>query len=226
MKTVPRDLLIRMAESLDADDRDEMAIPSYLHGNPLLRWMAWLRVRVLADNLTRLATADGRSREDCTILDYGCGSGVLLPTAAALAKTVYAVDIVPGPARMIVEDAGLTGVEVMTPDALAGRVADRSVDIVVAGEVFEHIDDLPACLDGLRRKLKADGRLLVTLPTENWAYRTGRRLAGFHGHYHLTNADDIHRIIASAGFRPMKLRKLPLPLLPSIYWYVDYAVAV
>jgi cyclopropane fatty-acyl-phospholipid synthase-like methyltransferase len=225
MKTVSRDLLIRMAESLDAEDCAEMAIPSYLHANPLLRWMAWLRVKVLAKSLVRLATADRRQRADRAILDFGCGAGVLLPTAADLAGHIYAVDIVPAPARMLVESEKLSGVEVLTPDELDQHVADAGIDYLLAGEVFEHIEDLPDCLARLRAKLKPDGRLLVTLPTENWAYRVGRWLAGFDGHYHMTDAKDIHATILANGFREMEVRKLPSPLLPSIYWYADYALA-
>ena len=45
---IDADTLREMAAQLSADDRDEMAIPSFLHKNPALRWMAWRRIEVVA----------------------------------------------------------------------------------------------------------------------------------------------------------------------------------
>ena len=44
MKRIPRETLQWMGEQMSADDRDEVAIPSYIHPNPMMRWMAWRRV--------------------------------------------------------------------------------------------------------------------------------------------------------------------------------------
>ncbi len=48
MRRIPDELFSRMADELSPEDRDEMAIPSYLHPNPAMRWMAWRRVEVIA----------------------------------------------------------------------------------------------------------------------------------------------------------------------------------
>ena len=46
MKRIPASLLERMSQRLQPEDMTEMAIPSYLHPNPALRWMAWRRLGI------------------------------------------------------------------------------------------------------------------------------------------------------------------------------------
>lgn len=62
----------------------------------------------------------------------------------------------------------------------------------------------------------------MNLPTENALYRLGRRLAGFAGHYHQSNAASIHRQILDAGFRQTRMREIPAPGPLAIYWIADY----
>lgn len=220
LKRIPADLLQRMARELPEEQRDEMAIPSYLHPNPALRWMAWRRVEVIAAHLRRIALA----RRPRTILDFGCGAGVLFDQATSLTERVVGVDIVLDAARIAVAALGLDRVTLMTPEEAAARVAPGSVDVCVAGEVLEHLDDeLEATLRRLATWLSPDGRLLVSLPTESRLYRLGRRLAGFRGHYHHHDAAAIHRAILAAGYRELVTEKVPLGGLFSIYWIIEYA---
>jgi 2-polyprenyl-3-methyl-5-hydroxy-6-metoxy-1,4-benzoquinol methylase len=222
VKPLPDELLRQIGERLPAEQGAEMAIPSYLHRNPLLRKMAWMRVSLLASKVEQWARR-GNS-EEATILDYGCGTGVLLPTAAEAAAKVYAVDIVTEGARITVKELGLETVEVIDAEQMTHRIADRTVDLILAGEVLEHVDDLPVCLAALKSKLKPNGRLMVTLPTENVAYRFGRWLAGFGEHFHQRSSKDIELAIGQAGFNQLERRLLPSPLLPPIYVYVEFEV--
>ena len=57
------------------EDRNEMAIPSYLHANPLIRWIVWQR-HVVIEKLAVLG-------KETRVLDFGCGVGVFLPTLCA-----------------------------------------------------------------------------------------------------------------------------------------------
>jgi len=194
-----------------------MALPSYLHKNPLLRMMARYRVRVLASRLRRYL------RPENAVMDYGCGLGVLFPTLAATAKTLYGVDLELGPARMTAKYCGLDNVRFCTPDAMATTIQKASLEAIVCGEVLEHIDDMTGLMAIFQNLLTKDGRLVVTLPTENWAYRFGRKLAGFHGHYHLHDAMALDRKIQSHGFVPVFRKKIPLPGPLAIYWLVEYS---
>ena len=97
------------------------------------------------------------------------------------------------------------------------------MDLVLAGEVLEHVEPLGATLDFFRRILAPGGALLVSLPTESSLYRLGRRLAGFSGHYHHADAAHIHEEIRTFGFRPRVLQKVPAPGPFAIYWIIEYA---
>jgi 2-polyprenyl-3-methyl-5-hydroxy-6-metoxy-1,4-benzoquinol methylase len=222
MKRIPESLLRRMADRLSAEDRDEQAIPSYLHRNPALRWMAWRRVEVIAQRLRKSLQARNGG-DPVTILDFGCGTGVLFAESSQLADRVYGVDIVLDAARMLVDEWKLDKVTLLTPAEAESAVAPKSVDVILAAEVLEHVEPLRPTMEQFRRWLKPDGLLLVTLPTENALYRFGRRLSGFSGHYHHHNAASIDAELAEFGFRRRRKQRIPVRGMPSIYWALDYA---
>jgi SAM-dependent methyltransferase len=220
MERVSADLLNRIAQGLSDEDRAEMAIPSYLHPNPALRWMAWRRLEVVVDVLKRLAPPKGKGS---VALDFGCGSGVLFRDTLACFDRVIGVDLVLGAAKALVSELGLKDVALHSPAEADSVVPNGSVDLIIAAEVLEHVDDLPPTLRQFKSWLKPNGRLLVSLPTENALYRLGRRLAGFSGHYHHSNAASIDEDIQRFGFRRHSLSHIPAPGPLSIYWVMEYS---
>ena len=221
MRRIPPELLARMATLVSDDDRDEMAIPSYLHRNPAMRWMAWRRVEVVARCLRELSAGWG-SGDGRTVMDFGCGTGVLLDEASRLADGVFGVDVVLESARLLVETWELPRVRLLHPDEARSVIPEASLDVIIAAEVLEHIDPLADTLAFFRSRLKKQGDLLASLPTESLLYRAGRRLAGFGGHYHHADAAAIHRQILDAGFRQVRMIKVPAPGPFAIYWVVHY----
>ena len=222
-KRIPKELFDRMADCVSAEDRDEMAIPSYLHRNPLLRWMAWRRLEVIATHIRGDAMQRGGAFD--RILDFGCGSGVLLDELSRIATRVDGVDIVLDPARLLKNEWQLDKVTLMEPDAARDVTPPGSVDAIVAAEVLEHIDPLDDTLAFFRRVLARDGLLYVSVPTENALYKLGRRIAGFDDHYHESDAATIHRQILQAGFRETRLSRIPAPGPLAIYWVATYRLA-
>jgi 2-polyprenyl-3-methyl-5-hydroxy-6-metoxy-1,4-benzoquinol methylase len=209
-----------MAGELSTEDRDEQAIPSYLHKNPALRWMAWRRVTVIAKRLRDSVKPGAPNR---TVMDFGCGTGVLLEECSRDAARVYGVDLVLDSARMLLDEWKLDRVTLLTPGEAAEQVPAGSVDVIVAAEVLEHVEPLEPALEQFQRWLAPGGTLLVSLPTENAVYRFGRRLAGFSGHYHHHNAASIHQEILAAGFQQEGgIEKIPLGGPMSIYWVIEY----
>lgn len=197
-----------------------MAIPSYLHQNPALRWMAWRRLEVVVDALGRIAP---HKAPGSLAVDFGCGSGVLFKDSLARFERVVGVDLVLGAAKKLVSELGLERVELCTPPEAETRVAPGSADVVIAAEVLEHVDDLPPTLTQFKNWLKPGGRLLVSLPTENRLYRLGRRLAGFSGHYHHDNAASIDAKLRAFGFKRQWREQIPAPGPLSIYWVMEYS---
>jgi 2-polyprenyl-3-methyl-5-hydroxy-6-metoxy-1,4-benzoquinol methylase len=218
MKRIPDALLARMAQRLSDEDRDEMAIPSYLHPNPLMRWMAWRRVEVVAKRLEALCAS---RRGQATIVDFGCGTGVLFDQALRCGRRVVGIDVVLDSARLLAAEWKLD-VELKTPAQAREEIEPGTVDVIVAAEVLEHVDPLGESLALFQTWLKSDGILLVSLPTENRLYRLGRRLAGFQGHYHHDNARSIDGAIREIGFQGQSRSYIPLPGPLAIYWVAEY----
>jgi 2-polyprenyl-3-methyl-5-hydroxy-6-metoxy-1,4-benzoquinol methylase len=221
MRRIPDELLERMAELVSTEDRDEMAIPSYLHSNALMRWMAWRRVEEVA-RLIRDSLPHRNGSGDATIMDFGCGTGVLFEEIASRANKVIGVDLVLKPAQLLVDEWQLDNVTLMHPDEARTELPAHSLDAIVAAEVLEHIDPLGSTIAFFRNRLKPNGKLLVSVPTENFAYRVGRRMAGFEDHYHESNAAAIHREILGNGFREIGMSRIPAPGPLAIYWVVAY----
>jgi 2-polyprenyl-3-methyl-5-hydroxy-6-metoxy-1,4-benzoquinol methylase len=183
---VSRSILAATVSSLSAAERDETAVPSYCHANPLVRWVFWRRLDAA------LALADLQPGE--TILDYGTGSGVLLPSLVRVGGRIVVVDAELAPCRKLCDGLGL-GPE-FVPLAAAPTWAAANAggfDCVFALDVLEHVreDDLVPLLGRFRSLLTPGGRLVVSGPTETRVYRAARRLAGFRGDYHHRSIWDI-----------------------------------
>lgn len=179
---------------------DEMALPSYTHGNRLMAKLFWRRLEAafaLAGNL------QGRA-----VLDFGCGGCVTFRYLHAEGCDITGLDPHAGAlAADICERLGVRAHIVRTPDELEGR----RFGCILALDVLEHVDDLDACIDDLARLLEPGGRIVLSGPTESFWYRLGRLLAGFSGHYHVRTVYDIERALADHGLSRLGLHVLRLP---------------
>lgn len=189
----------------------EAAFPAYTDPNPLIRWLMWRRVVLAMRAFDRLGSCD-------RVLDFGCGSGIMLHLLAGKAKRVVGADIdlrplrgmektLPLPENVSLIDTGR--------ESLAGQ-PDGRFDCVFAMEVLEHIDDLTETLKTLRRITRPGGAVIFSGPTENIAYQIGRWIAGskYTGDYHVSDIDRIHKE-ATNYFQITKFATLypPLPLV-------------
>jgi SAM-dependent methyltransferase len=224
MRKSAEELLIEMAPLLPDDERYEMAMPSYLHKNRLLRWMAWRRVEVLADYLAQTAVTLPMPPAERNLMDFGCGTGILFPAETADFGQIYGVDLVLDAARLHLTKRAYpqTKFHLLNPDEAHTQIPDHTLDVIIAAEVLEHIHPLDDTLAFFRQKLRPNGRLLITVPTENKLYHFGRRLSGFEKHFHLDNAASIHKTILAQQFQCEKRIKIPLPAPFDIYWLIAY----
>jgi 2-polyprenyl-3-methyl-5-hydroxy-6-metoxy-1,4-benzoquinol methylase len=175
---------------------DEAAFPAYAHPNFLINLLFWLRLRIVMRHIEKRAPYDAA-------VDYGCGSGVLLPFLAMFSTKVVGVDINLEPFEKVakyikfpanIEVKNLNGVNLRS-------FPQESFDLITALDVLEHVYDLEETLDQLMDLLKPHGRMVVSLPTENLFYKIGRRLAGsnFTGDYHVRKISDIENICKTKG---------------------------
>lgn len=164
---------------------DELAIPSYTHGNPLMRHLFWQRLAVALEWIDLFEPA-------CrSVLDFGSGLGILAPALQRRSIRVIGCDIHPEVTVAGAQWLGAQAVQAIDAGSGLAEVATQSLDAVLALDVLEHVEDLPGVAAELSRVLAPEGRLLYSLPTENALYRLGRRLAGFTGGYHVRQPDAV-----------------------------------
>lgn len=193
-----------LRSSITEAQQAEMAIPSYLNKNPFIRALFWNRY----DVIYRLAELDS----EMSICEFGCGIGVFLPTLAPEVGKVYAVDIFPQYAQAM---GKIYDLDIHFSEDLDG-VPDGSLDLIIACEVMEHLEDPGAYARLFAQKLKASGRLIMSGPTETWVYKLGRILAGYHKYhdYHPHNVYQLHEIITQNGFNSIVRTPYPWKILP------------
>ena len=113
------------------------------------------------------------------LVDLACGGGLMAPHAARLGYRHVGIDL------------GLPGLELgrahgMLPvrgSVLAVPLADGCADVVVAGEILEHVDDDVAVLAECARLLRRGGTLVIDAIAATWlarviAVRLAERIPG------------------------------------------------
>src|SRR5439155_21283705 len=130
---IPPAALQEVTRSLSAAEVAEMAVPSYCHRNPLIRWLFWRRL----DRAWRLAGV----RAGESVFDFGIGSGVLLPTLKALARRVAGSDLHLAPARAMAKRVGMH-VDLVASTRLADWAEANAgrFNCIFALDVLEHVE--------------------------------------------------------------------------------------
>jgi 2-polyprenyl-6-hydroxyphenyl methylase/3-demethylubiquinone-9 3-methyltransferase len=116
-------------------------------GFAALHWLA-------ASRAEHIPAASG---PDAVLVDLACGGGLMAPHAARLGYRHVGVDI----GRRGLELARDHGVLPVRGSVLAVPLADGCADVVVAGEVLEHVDDDVAVLEECARLLRPGGFLIL-----------------------------------------------------------------
>jgi 2-polyprenyl-6-hydroxyphenyl methylase/3-demethylubiquinone-9 3-methyltransferase len=117
----------------------------------LLHWLA----------AARAALVPPAGRPGAVLLDAGCGGGLLAPHLTGKGYRHVGVDLRVTNLALAVAH----GVEAVCGDVGRLPLAAGSADVVAAGEILEHVTDLPAVVAELCRVLRPGG--LVVLDTVN-----------------------------------------------------------
>ena len=209
-KTRYRSAIRKVLYESEGGRLDEAGFPAYSHPNPLINWLFWQRLRTAMNHIEKSAPHEN-------ILDFGCGSGVMLPFLSQHSKQVTAIDVDLLPLERVKQHiplaANVTLLDVnQTP---ISNLEQKSFDLINALDVLEHVDDLPRTLSELMNLLKPGGQLVVSGPTENILYRIGRKLAGpeYSGEYHERGIAEIkHELNRIARIEHIATLYWPLPL--------------
>jgi 2-polyprenyl-3-methyl-5-hydroxy-6-metoxy-1,4-benzoquinol methylase len=185
---------------------DEIGFPAYSHSNPLINWLFWKRLHTVMDYIEREAPYR-------RVLDFGCGSGVMLPFLAGVCREVIAADIDLIPLEHMRGHIPLaSNVEIGDASTQAiSRLPAASFDLIIALDVLEHVRDLPETVSQLLRLLEPGRELVISGPTENLLYQFGRKLAGpeYSGDYHERGVAEIRTMLA---------KRVDLKQIATLYW--------
>ena len=150
----------------------------------------WWRPGGVFEILHWLAEARGAlvppaARPGAVLVDAGCGGGLLAPHVRRLGYRHVGVDL----RRSGLEQSSARGMDPIAGDVTALPLADGCADVVVAGEILEHVTDLSGTVAELCRVLRPGG--LVVLDTVN-STRLGRFVTVTVGERLQTVAKGIH----------------------------------
>lgn len=200
----------QVLSGIEANRFDMAAFPAYSHRNPLIRWLFWQRLRIVMNYIQSKASVE-------RVLDFGCGSGVMLPFLSEVSEQVVGADVDLTPITRMQEYIPLdSNVQVIDTSIVPlTNYATDSFDFIIALDVLEHVNDIESIMLDLIKLLKINGQVIISGPTENVFYRVGRKVAGpeFSGAYHKRGIVDI-RTLLNKYVKTEKIATLywPVPL--------------
>jgi 2-polyprenyl-3-methyl-5-hydroxy-6-metoxy-1,4-benzoquinol methylase len=154
------------------------------------------------------------------VLDVGCSTGYLAEQLVARGCSVTGIELDQRAARRAERFCQQVIVGDLEQTDLPPETAD--FDIVLCGDILEHLRNPARALAKLRPVLRPQGRLVLSTPNiANWAIRVslaaGRFDYGERGildrtHTHLFTRKALLQCLASAGFEPVTVDyTVPLP---------------
>jgi SAM-dependent methyltransferase len=157
----------------------------------------------------RNALLQGAVREGDRVLDFGCGGGrflATLPNAIGVEIAQHAVDR--AKANVPHADIRLLEADGSLP------LGHGEIDLVWCSEVLEHIPDVAHALLEIRRVLKPDGRVLITVPYHGRLQAAGIALTRFDRHFdplgqhvRFFTRSSLDRTLEHAGFTRVKINR-------------------
>ncbi|REF96634.1 3-demethylubiquinone-9 3-methyltransferase [Asanoa ferruginea] len=175
----------------------------------ILHWLAEARARLVPP----------APQQGAVLVDVGCGAGLLAPHLRTHGYHHVGVDLVPS----ALEQAASHGVTPLAADAGSIPLASASADVVVAGEILEHVPDLPGTVAELCRVLRPGGLLVLDTLNDtavsrvlavHVAERMPRAPRGIHDPALFVDPNRLTRLCAAHGVR-LEVRGIR-PSVPAV----------
>jgi 2-polyprenyl-3-methyl-5-hydroxy-6-metoxy-1,4-benzoquinol methylase len=158
-----------------------------------------------------------------SVLDFGYGSGVLLPTLNSVSSELHAIDL---NSSVDLVNNGLKKLNIkanLTKGDITNHFyKEKSFDLIIAFSVFEHIADPIPILKEMSKILKDNGYLLVGMPRVDSFMEKLFKLIGFSeiNKHHVMNFDSFLKI-AGNFFIVEKKSHIPSFLPPFLGLYFN-----
>ena len=154
-------------------------------------WWYVARRAILSDVIVRVI----KPPMDARILEIGCGTGHNFPVLTRFGQ-VDGLEVDDAARAIASERLGAEVGSARLPE-LPG-IADASYDLIALLDVLEHIEGDLAALTSIKAKLRPGGRILVTVPANEWMWSAHDTV---HHHYRRYNRATLNAVIAAAGLR-------------------------
>jgi ubiquinone/menaquinone biosynthesis C-methylase UbiE len=126
----------------------------------------------LVDELEISAVED--LARDASVLEVGCGTGLMLDRLSRIARSVHGADLSPG----MLEKARERGFDVVVASATELPYEDDRFDLVCSFKVLAHVPEIGKALEEMARVVKPGGHLAVEFYNP-WSLRyLAKRAAG------------------------------------------------
>jgi len=170
-------------------------------------WWFTTKKHIILDNIKRYIPLP----TNCMILDIGCGSGLMLNSLEKLGKTT-GMD-------MSVEAIQFSQ-EIFTGDVKKGHLPNQipfpenTFDLITALDVIEHIDEDVESLKGIRSRLKATGKAIITVPAYMFLWSS---FDDMNEHKRRYTLHELQEKLIQAGFKIEKISYFNTLLFPIVY---------
>lgn len=164
--------------------------------------------------LNRIAALHAISGSRSPVLDVGCGDGFWWTVRSQGKREIYGIDI---SAREL-SQAGARIRAALTDVSKEQPFPGTRFKEIIGNCSLEHVPDIDAALQNLRRAAADDARLVIFVPTPRWAYQgkvqswllghaprvamsIAGALNGFFQHWHLYDAKVWKRLLEQNGWK-------------------------
>lgn len=170
------------------------------------------------DDTSHSMIVDMVDRSERTILDLGCGPGHLAQRLRDHGHRVVGIDVVESPGvRTRTDDFEVADLGHGLPAGV-----DGPFDVILAGDVLEHLPEPERLLDELRSRLAPGGEIIASVPNFVHWYPRLRVLVGRfgydrrgildRGHLRFFTRSTFAAMAGDAGFEVTEVRPVGLPL--------------
>jgi len=147
-------------------DEDEISDEAYIAS------LESLRIKNFALILKQLQKI--KPEPNLSILDVGCASGLFMRIAQQWGYVTTGIE----PNQLLFKSTQRQGLSVIHDYFPPQQDLNQKFDVIIFNDVFEHIPDVHAILDGCNKYLKEDGTLILNLPNAHGLiFRFSRLLA-------------------------------------------------
>ncbi|MDP2876790.1 MAG: class I SAM-dependent methyltransferase [Holophaga sp.] len=142
--------------------------------------------------------------QELTVLDFGCGTGLVTLELAPMVRSITGADTSPGMLKTLAEKAKTQGtpVHLIPLDATETGKLGGPYDLIVSSMTLHHVADVAALFNQFTQHLRPGGQVaLADLDEEDGTFHD----ASMTIHHRGFSRDQIQTWLAEAGFREINL---------------------